>query len=91
MYKKADVTVSTLLGMALDGTLEWGSYVKWGLKEGVVGLATDNDNYNSIFTEDMRQKISDVQESATDGELTIKSAIGMETAELQEILATATK
>lgn len=91
MYKKADVTVSTLLGMALDGTLEWGSYVKWGLKEGVVGLATDNDNYNSIFTEDMRQKISDVQESATNGELTIKSAIGMETAELQEILATATK
>lgn len=91
MYKKADVTVSTLLSMALEGTLEWGSYVKWGLKEGVVGLATDNDNYRSIFTEEMQAYIENVQEEATAGNLEIKSAIGMETEELQAILATATK
>ncbi len=30
MYKKANVTVSTLLSMALEGTLEWGHYEKWG-------------------------------------------------------------
>lgn len=91
MYKKADVTVSSLLGMALDGTIEWGNYVKWGLQEGVVGLATDNDNYRTIFTEEMQAQIKEVQEAATNGELEIKSAIGMDTAELQAILSTATK
>lgn len=91
MYKKADVTVSSLLDMAIDGTLEWGNYVKWGLQEGVVGIATDNDNYESIFSDEIKAKIEEVQTSATNGELEIKSAIGMDTDELAEILATATK
>lgn len=91
MYKKADVTVSSLLDMAIDGTLEWGSYVKWGLKEGVVGIATDNDNYKNIFSDEIKTKIEEVQAAATNGELEIKSAIGMDTDELAEILATATK
>lgn len=91
MFKQADVTVSTLLGMAFDGTLEWGSYVKWGLQEGVVGLAMDNDNFRSIFTDEQKASIAAVQEAATNGELTIESAIGMENDRLQEILATATK
>lgn len=89
MYKQANVTVSKLLGMALDGTLEMGTYVKWGLKEGVVGLATDNDNYQTIFTDEMKAKIEDVQTAATNGELEIISAIGLDTETLQELLATA--
>lgn len=91
MYKKADVTVSSLLDMAIDGSLEWGSYVKWGLKEGVVGIATDNDNYKNIFSDELKEKIEEVQTAATNGKLEIKSAIGMDTEELAEILATATK
>ena len=91
MFKKADVTVSTLLGMAFDGTLEWGSYAKWGLQEGVVGLAMDNDNFRSIFSDEQKAAIADVQAAATNGELTIESAIGMDNDRLQEILATATK
>lgn len=91
MYKKANVTVSTLVGMAMDGTLEWGGYIKWGLSMGVVGLATDNDNYRNIFTEDMQAYITQVQEDAVAGKLEIKSAIGMENDELQAILATASK
>ncbi len=91
MYKKADVTVSNLLDMAIDGSLEWGTYVKWGLKEGVVGVATDNDNYKNIFSDEIKSKIEEVQTAATNGELEIKSAIGMDTDELAEILATATK
>lgn len=89
MYKQANVTVSKLLGMALDGTLEMGSYVKWGLKEGVVGLATDNDNYQNIFTDEMKEQIAEVQTAATNGELEIISAIGLDTETLQELLATA--
>ncbi|MGN1016139.1 MAG: BMP family ABC transporter substrate-binding protein [Faecousia sp.] len=91
MYKKANVTVSTLVGMAMDGTLDWGGYIKWGLSMGVVGLATDNDNYKTIFTQDMQAKIAQVQEDAVAGKLEIKSAIGMENDELQAILATASK
>ena len=91
MFKQANVTVSTLLGMALDGSLEWGSYVKWGLKEGVVGLATDNDNYQNIFTDEMKAEIEAVQTAATNGELEIVSAIGLDTETLQEMLATASK
>jgi basic membrane protein A and related proteins len=91
MYKKADVTVSSLLDMALNGSLEWGSYVKWGLQEGVVGIATDNDNYKNIFSDEIKTKIEEVQTAATNGELDIKSAIGMDTDELASILATATK
>ena len=89
MYKQANVTVSKLLGMALDGTLEMGTYVKWGLKEGVVDLATDNDNYQKIFTDEMKAKIEEVQTAATNGELEIISAIGLDTETLQELLATA--
>ena len=91
MYKKANVTVSTLLSMALEGTLEWGHYEKWGLQEGVVGIATDNDNYQTIFSDEMKAQIEQVQADATAGKLEIKSAIGMDNAELQAILATATK
>lgn len=91
MYKMANVTVSSLVGMAMDGSLDWGGYVKWGLQEGVVGLATDNDNYKKIFTQEMQDQIKAVQEKATKGELEIKSAIGMENDELQAILATASK
>lgn len=91
MFKKADVTVSSLIGRALDGTLEWGSYVKWGLQEGVVGLATDNDNYRTIFSDEKKAYIENVQTEATSGGLTIESAIGMDNDRLREILATATK
>ncbi len=91
MFKQADVTVSSLLGMALDGTLEWGAYAKWGLQEGVVGLAMDNDNFRNIFTDEQKTAIANVQAAATNGELTIESAIGMDNDRLQEILATATK
>ena len=91
MYKQANVTVSTLVGMALDGTLKYGDYVKWGLKEGVVGLATDNDNYRNLFTDEMQQYIAQVQADATAGKLSIKSAIGMENDELQAIIASASK
>ena len=91
MLKNADVTVSTLLGQAIDGTLEWGSYVKWGLQEGVVGLAMDNDNYQNIFTDEMKAEIAAVQEAATNGELEIVSAIGLDNDTLQEMLATASK
>ncbi len=91
MYKKANVTVSSLLDMAINGSLEWGSYVKWGLQEGVVGIATDNDNYKNIFSDEIKTKIEEVQTAATNGELDIKSAIGMDTDELASILATATK
>ena len=91
MYKKADVTVSTLIAKALDGTLEWGSYAKWGLQDGVVGLATDNDNYQSIFSEEQKSYLEGVQADATAGKLEILSAIGMDNDQLQQILATATK
>ncbi len=89
MYKQADVTVSRLLEMAFEDEIEWGSYVKWGLKEGVVGLATDNDNYRNIFTDEQKAAIEEVKEKATSGELEIESAIGMDNDRLQEIFATA--
>lgn len=91
MYKLANITVSTLVGMAMDGSLDWGGYVKWGLSMGVVGLATDNDNYKTIFSQEMQDKIAQVQQEAVDGKLEIKSAIGMDNDELQAILATASK
>lgn len=91
MFKQANVTVSTLLGKAFDGSLEWGSYVKWGLQEGVVGLAMNNDNFQSIFTDEQKAYIEEVKAKATAGELAIESAIGMDNDRLQEILATATK
>ena len=91
MFKQANVTVSTLVGNALDGTLKFGDYVKWGLQEGVVGLATNNDNYKNIFTQEMQDYIAGVQKDATEGKLSIKSAIGMANDELQAILATASK
>ena len=62
-----------------------------GLQEGVVGIATDNDNYQTIFSDEIKAQIEQVQADATAGKLEIKSAIGMDNAELQAILATATK
>ena len=48
-------------------------------------------NYQTIFSDEMKAQIEQVQADATAGKLDIKSAIGMDNAELQAILATATK
>lgn len=91
MLKQADVTVSTLVSDAIEGKLEFGDYVKWGLKEGVVGLATNNDNYQNIFTDEMKEYIANVQAEATEGKLSITSAIGADNDTIQAIIASASK
>ena len=91
MFKKVNVTVSTLVSDTIEGKLAFGDYVKWGLQEGVVGLATENDNYKSIFTQEMQDYIAQVQKDATEGKLEIKSAIGMANEDVQAIIASASK
>lgn len=84
MQKRTDNTVYNCLSAALEGTLEFGTYDKLGLADGVVGAA-DNENFRSIFTEEQIAKIKDIEKKDASGEITVFTAIGADNDAIQKI------
>jgi basic membrane protein A len=70
MLKNVDNSLYRAIGLALDGTLPYGSVEALGVEEGGVGLA-----YNKFFDEatpdDVKEKLAEVEEALLNGEITV--------------------
>ena len=55
-----------------------------GLAEGAVGLA-DNDNFQTLTTEETRAQLEDIVSKVVSGEITVDTAYTMETAEVEAL------
>jgi basic membrane protein A len=74
--KRIDLALANAIGMELEGKLPYGTYNVLGLKEGAVGLAK-NSYYESILSEAIKAKISEVEQQCMNGEIKVPSAFGM--------------
>jgi len=71
----------------LKGELQWGSGVSTGIADGTAELV-DNEFYKELVPEEFRTKIVELEKQIAEGEIDVKSAIGMEASELEELLET---
>jgi len=58
--KHADIAMKSVLLSAEAGELEFGSYDKWGIKEGVLGFTLDDPNFLANVTEEMVERLKEV-------------------------------
>ncbi len=84
MLKRVDNSLVRAIDMHFEGTLPYGSAENLGMAEEAVGLA-DNEYFNTLISEDIRNELKDIEAKIMSGEITVSSAIGMSTEELNEI------
>ena len=58
----------------LNGTLTYGDLDVLGVAEGMIGLV-ENDNYNTLVSEEARAYVSDVAAKIADGTLVVESGL----------------
>ena len=83
LKKMGDAVVESSNGL-WDGTMSVGSNYSMGVAEGTVGLA-DNDNYQSLVSEEIRTQLTDITEKVSRGEIKISSAYTMDTSAIEEL------
>lgn len=84
MMKNVGDSIFRAIEMDLQGELAFGTAESLGIAEGGVGLAK-NDVYKNALTEDERAAIDEIQEKVVSGEITVRTAIGMTTEELDQL------
>ncbi|GMQ62259.1 BMP family ABC transporter substrate-binding protein [Vallitalea maricola] len=82
--KRIDNSILRAVTKYVDGTLEFGTYETLGVTEGGVGLAK-NEYYNDLLSDEMKATIENVESKLNEGEITVKSALGMSTEEINEM------
>lgn len=58
--KHADIAMKTVLLWGIAGELEFGSYDRWGIKEGVLGFTLDDPNFLGNVTDEMVEELKEV-------------------------------
>ena len=81
LKKMGDAIVLAATGL-WDGSKSTGETYSMGLAEGAVGLA-DNDNFQTLTTEETRAQLEDIVSKVVSGEITVNTAYTMETAEVE--------
>lgn len=76
--KRIDATILTVVKGMMDGSLQFGSGATFGIKEGAIGLA-DNDYYKANVSQEMRDKVAELEGKVLSGEIVVDTAYGMET------------
>lgn len=84
MLKRVDNSLVRAIDLHFEGTLPYGSAENLGFAEGAVGLA-DNEYFNTLVSEELRGELKDLEDKIINGEITVSTAIGMSTEELNEI------
>lgn len=82
--KRIDQVVFNAVKMLGEGTLPLGEYQMIGFKEEGVGIAK-NEFYQAAVTEEIKAKVEEIEQKLFNGEIEVKTAIGMSTEELNEI------
>ena len=83
LKKMGDAVVTSATGL-WDGTMSLGENYSTGLAEGTVGLA-DNDNYQTLVSEDVRTQLDEIAAKVSNGEIEISSAYTMDTAAIESL------
>ena len=85
VMKNVDATLVRAYEMIQEGTLPWGQEEALGLSDGAVGLS-DNEFYQKLVPEDVKVKIDEASDAIARGEISVKSAYGLTTEEVREII-----
>lgn len=73
ILKNVDAALVDAAGRDQDGTLPYGSFESFGLKQGAVGYV-DNDQYRTLVPQDVRDAVADIAQQIADGSITVPSA-----------------
>ncbi|QUH19316.1 BMP family ABC transporter substrate-binding protein [Alkaliphilus sp. B6464] len=82
--KRVDNSIVRAVEMYKEGTLKFGETEVTGFKEECVGLA-ENEIYTEVVPEEIRKELSEIKEKLINGEIKVKTAMGMSTEELNQI------
>ena len=85
VMKNVDATLVRAYEMIQEGTLPWGQEEALGLSDGAVGLS-NNEFYQKLVPEDVKVKIDEASDAIARGEISVKSAYGLTTEEVREII-----
>ncbi len=86
--KRVDNSLVFAVERLLNDELKFNTHEVLGAKEDGVGIA-ENEIYTSKVNEDIRKKMDEVKAQLVDGKITVKSAIGMNEADLKSIINSA--
>ncbi|MGF7057846.1 BMP family ABC transporter substrate-binding protein [Brassicibacter mesophilus] len=82
--KRVDNSIVRAIEMYKEGTLKFGEAEITGFKEDCVGLA-ENEIYTEVVPEEIRKELSEIKEKLINGDIKVKTAMGMSTDELNQI------
>ena len=82
--KRVDQSLLRAVQMAEEGTLPWGTTEIIGLKEQGVGIVYDGNLTADLAEEDLAM-IQELEQKIIDGEITVSSALGMDSAEFEQV------
>ena len=84
VMKRVDQSLLRAVQMAEEGTLPWGTTEIIGLKEQGVGIVYDGNLTADLAEEDLAM-IQELEQKIIDGEITVSSALGMDSAEFEQV------
>lgn len=84
MMKRVDQSLLRAIKLAEEGTLPWGKTEVIGLKELGVGIVY-GENFEKELSAEKQAMVMDLEQKIIAGEITVDSAIGMDTAEFERI------
>lgn len=84
MMKRVDQSLLRAIKLAEEGTLPWGKTEVIGLKELGVGIVY-GENFEKELSAEKQAMVMDLEQKIIAGEITVDSAIGMDTAEFERV------
>lgn len=84
--KRIDQAILNAVKKHLAGELEYGTHDELGVAEGAVGLA--KNEYYETLPEDIKTKITEIEEKISNGEITVGTAFGVTTEDIEALRQT---
>ncbi|MEG2633601.1 MAG: BMP family ABC transporter substrate-binding protein [Oscillospiraceae bacterium] len=84
VMKRVGVSIDRAVGLSMENKLPWGELEVVGVAEGVTGIAK-NDHYNEILSQEIRDKVDEIEAKVVKGEIAIPTALGMSVDQVNEI------
>ena len=74
VLKRVDLALYNACEAFLDGSLEYGVLRQLGIRDGMIGIV-ENENYESILSEENRAIVSELMTGISDGSIQVKSGL----------------
>lgn len=84
MMKNVDLSIFRGIKMHMEGRLVYGQAESLGILEGGVGVA-DNKYYRELVPEEFRNKIKEIEDKITKGEIKVSTVFGMSQEDLNKL------